>query len=88
MNTTSDKPMLIALFFDNCVVVNMDKDVAIRELFEKTKDPHRLVEQICLIKGQPIFPEKTLLIIDEIQDSDKALNNLKYFKEETPRIIR
>lgn len=70
--------------FDNCVIVNIDKDIAIREQFEKTKDPHRLVEQISLIKGQPILPEKTLLIIDEIQDSDEALNTLKYFKEDAP----
>lgn len=70
--------------FDNFVVVNIDKDVAVREVFERTKDPNRLVEQISLIKGQPILPEKTLLIIDEIQDSDEALNSLKYFKEDAP----
>lgn len=73
-----------ATCFDNYVVVNIDKDVTIRELFEKTKEPHRLVEQISLIKGQPILPEKTLLVIDEIQDSDEALNSLKYFKEDAP----
>lgn len=70
--------------FDNFVIVNIDKDVAVREVFERTKDPHRLVEQISLIKGQPILPEKTLLIIDEIQDSDEVLNSLKYFKEDAP----
>lgn len=73
-----------ATCFDNYVVVNIDKDVTIRELFEKTKEPQRLVEQISLIKGQPILPGKTLLIIDEIQDSDEALNSLKYFKEDAP----
>lgn len=70
--------------FDNYVVVNIDKDVAIRELFVQSKEPRRLVEQISLIKGEPILPEKTLLIIDEIQDSDEALNSLKYFKEDAP----
>ncbi len=73
-----------SLCFDNLVVVNIDKDISIREVFERTKDPHRLVEQISLIKGQPILPEKTLLVIDEIQDSDEALNSLKYFKEDAP----
>lgn len=46
----------IATSFNNHVVVNMDKDVTIRELFERTKEPHRLVEQTSLIKGQPIIP--------------------------------
>ena len=73
-----------AASFDNYVVVNIDKDLSIREQFEKTKDPRRLVEQISLIKGQPILPDKTLLVIDEIQDSDEALNSLKYFKEDAP----
>ncbi len=70
--------------FDNYLVVNIDRDVAVRELFERTKDPHRLVEQISLIKGQPIRPETTLLIFDEIQDSDEVLNSLKYFNEDAP----
>lgn len=68
--------------FDNCVVVNFDRDVEIRELFEHTKDPKRLIEQISLIKGQSILPDRTLLIMDEIQDCDEALNSLKYFYED------
>ena len=71
--------------FDNCVIVNIDREPAIRELFVSTKDPHRLIEQISLIKGQPILPEKTLLVLDEIQDSDEVLNTLKYFKEDAPQ---
>lgn len=70
--------------FDNYVVVNIDRDVAIRNLFSQTKDPKRLVEQISLIKGQPVLPETTLLIFDEIQDCDEVLNSLKYFKEDAP----
>ena len=62
--------------FDNYVVVNIDRDVAIRNLFSQTKDPKRLVEQISLIKGQPVLPETTLLIFDEIQDCDEVLNSL------------
>lgn len=70
--------------FENCVVVNMDRDIVVREVFARTKDPHRLVEQISLIKGQTILPDRTLLVFDEIQDSDEALNSLKYFKEDAP----
>lgn len=70
--------------FDNCVVVNIDREPTVAEIFSKTKEPHRIVEQIALIKGQSIQPEKTLLILDEIQDSDDVLNALKYFKEDAP----
>lgn len=70
--------------FDNCVIVNIDREPTVADIFVKTKDPHRIVEQIALIKGQPILPEKTLLVLDEIQDSDDVLNALKYFKEDAP----
>ncbi len=70
--------------FDNCVIVNIDREPAIADIFVKTKSPHRIAEQIALIKGQPVHPEKTLLVLDEIQDSDDVLNALKYFKEDAP----
>lgn len=70
--------------FDNFVVVNIDRETSIREIFERTKEPRRIIEQISLIKGQKILPEKTLLILDEIQDSDEVLNSLKYFNEDAP----
>ncbi len=71
--------------FENCVVVNVDKEQGIRQIFEATKDPNRIVEQIALIKGSPILPDKTLLVLDEIQDSDDVLNTLKYFHEDAPQ---
>lgn len=70
--------------FDNYVIVNVDKESEIRDIFTRTKDPVRIVEQISLIKGKPVLPEQTLLIFDEIQDSDEVLNTLKYFKEDAP----
>lgn len=70
--------------FDNCVIVNVDKEPEIREIFGKTKDPVRIVELISLVKGMPVLPNKTLLIFDEIQDSDEVLNSLKYFNEDAP----
>ncbi|MDR0822716.1 MAG: DUF4143 domain-containing protein, partial [Endomicrobium sp.] len=33
----------------------------------------------------PIFPQKTLIIFDEIQECNKALNTLKYFCESAPQ---
>ncbi|KAF0196317.1 MAG: putative ATPase (AAA+ superfamily) [Bacillota bacterium] len=37
-----------------------------------------------MVNGSPILPEKTLIIFDEIQECNKALNTLKYFCEKAP----
>lgn len=39
---------------------------------------------MALYVSVPILPERTLLIFDEIQESDAALNALKYFCENAP----
>lgn len=55
------------------------------QFFETTKDPHRIIENLSLVSGQPIVPDKTLLILDEIQDCPAAIGSLKYFCEEAPQ---
>lgn len=72
--------------FHNCVILNFDRDDDICSLFETTKDPKRLVEQISLIKGEPITEGATLLVFDEVQECNAALNALKYFNEEMPNL--
>ena len=37
--------------------------------------------QYVLYCGQPIIPGETLMIFDEIQECEEALNSLKYFRE-------
>jgi predicted AAA+ superfamily ATPase len=37
------------------------------------------------VHGKPILPEKTLVIFDEIQECNDALNTLKYFCEDAPK---
>ena len=51
-------------------------------MFENTKDPKRILEQLAFIYGKAIIPGKTLIIFDEIQECPNALNSLKYFYEE------
>ena len=70
--------------FDDYVVINFDRESDIQTLFNTTKDVTRLIEQIGLIKGRIIQPQKTLLIFDEIQECAAALNSLKYFREDAP----
>lgn len=61
---------------------NFDHDTELYNLFENTKDPKRIIEQLAFIYGKAILPEETLIIFDEIQECPNALNSLKYFNEE------
>ena len=68
--------------YENIAYLNFDHDENLYNLFEDTKDPKRILEQLVFITGKAIKPEKTLIIFDEIQECPSALNSLKYFQEE------
>lgn len=68
--------------YDGVAYFNFDHDKTLHNLFENTKDPSRILEQLSFIYGKAILPEKTLIVFDEIQECPDALNSLKYFKEE------
>lgn len=54
------------------------------QFFETTNNPTRILEQLSLALGLHIEPEKTLVILDEIQDCPAAIGSLKHFCEEAP----
>lgn len=68
-------------YYDNTAYFNFDETNDLRAIFETSKDPHRIVELLSMIADEKILPEKTLIILDEIQECPEALNTLKYFKE-------
>lgn len=59
----------------------MDKEQDIVDVFEKTIDPNKIIEKIEIIKGIVINPEDTIIFLDEIQVSERAISSLKYFCE-------
>ena len=69
-------------YYENVAYFNFDHDEDLYNLFENTKDPQRILEQLIFINKKAIRPEKTLIIFDEIQECPNALNSLKYFNEE------
>ena len=71
-------------YFENYCYVNFDFEKEHKAEFSLTKDPVRLVSYLTAIKGMDIKPEKTLIIFDEIQECNDALNSLKYFRELMP----
>lgn len=68
--------------YEGIAYFNFDHDENLKGLFKNTKEPKRILEQLALIYGKAIIPEKTLIFFDEIQECPDALNSLKYFCEE------
>ena len=69
-------------YYNNVAYFNFDHDEGLADLFNNTKDPKRIIEQLILVNGDRIEPTNTLIIFDEIQECPNALNSLKYFCEE------
>lgn len=67
--------------FNNYLYISLDKEEDIRDVFEKTIDPDKIVEKIEIIKNVIINPNDTILFLDEIQVSERAITSLKYFCE-------
>ncbi|MFA5848895.1 MAG: ATP-binding protein [Bacteroidales bacterium] len=71
-------------YFDDVAYFNFDRQSELKQFFETSKDPDRIIQNLALVHGRAIIPEKTLIILDEIQECNDALNSLKYFCEEAP----
>jgi len=71
-------------YYDNIAYFNFDEQEELSPFFETTKDAKRILQNLTMVNGTPISPEKTLVIFDEIQECNKALNTLKYFCEKAP----
>lgn len=71
-------------YYENTVYFNFDENEEYKQFFETTKDVSRILQNLMLISGQKILPEKTLIIFDEVQDCPKVLNSMKYFCENAP----
>jgi hypothetical protein len=70
--------------FKDLAYFNFEEDRNLDRLFEGAIDPTRLVRQLSLARGKAIVAGETLIFFDEIQESNRALNALKYFHEEAP----
>ncbi len=70
--------------FAHTAEFNFDRTAELADIFEKTKDVKRILNELALFSNAPLIPGKTLIIFDEIQECNGALNSLKYFCEDTP----
>jgi len=69
--------------FDGFVELNLEKD-AHKRLFMEVKDIRDVVGSIEGISNRRISPGRTLLFLDEIQNSAPAIKLLRFFHEEMP----
>jgi predicted AAA+ superfamily ATPase len=70
--------------FEDTALFNFDQNPDLKQFFENTKDVKRILQNLSLVHGRKIEPQKTLIVFDEIQESNAALNTLKYFHEQAP----
>ncbi len=71
--------------YENVAYFNFDENKEYKQFFQTTKDVDRIVQNLIMASGQRIQPETTLVIFDEIQECNEALNTLKYFCENAPQ---
>lgn len=70
--------------FDNTAYFNFERQPALKQFFQESKNPAEIITKLSLVNGAPVKPGATLIVFDEIQECTEALNTLKYFNEEAP----
>ena len=70
--------------FEYCAKFDFDRQEELKSVFQNAKMPERIIKELALFCDVPIIAGKTLIIFDEIQECEEALNCLKYFCEDAP----
>lgn len=68
-------------YYEKCAYINFDDNTRMNKLFEEDFDLDRIIQGLKIESGVNIEPDNTLIILDEIQETPKALKALKYFCE-------
>jgi len=68
--------------YENVAYFNFEEDPGLDQFFKKDLNPDRIRKELSIYRDLDIQPGACLIIFDEIQVSNRALNALKYFAEE------
>lgn len=71
--------------FEFTAKFDFDRQSELKDVFAMTKEPSRIIKELSLYSRVPLIPGRTLIIFDEIQECEDALNSLKYFCEDAPQ---
>ena len=66
--------------YNSSIYINFEMDKNWESIFD-TLNPNSILDNIRSISKVNIIPNETLIVFDEVQKSEKALNSLKYFCE-------
>ena len=67
--------------YENVMYCNFEEDPGLDQFFERDLKPERIVRELSIYFNIEIRPGSDLIVFDEIQVSNRALNALKYFEE-------
>ena len=75
--------------FNDFLYINLDSMEEFRQIFEETLKPKEIIKNIEGLLGKSVDIENTVIFIDEIQVSERAISSLKYFceSEENYKIV-
>lgn len=73
-------------FFRYRVKFDFDRQPELKSVFQISKEPKRILKELSLYSEVPLEAGETLIIFDEIQECEEALNSLKYFCEDMPEM--
>ncbi len=68
--------------YANALYCNFEEDPSLYRFFQRDLNPERILAEFAVYLNQEIRPRSDLVIFDEIQVSNRALNSLKYFAEQ------
>lgn len=71
-------------FYAKTAYISFVDNQAAQGIFAKDYNIKQIINDIGLLTDISVTPEDTLIILDEIQECDRALNCLKYFCENAP----
>lgn len=67
--------------YEDVLYINFDEEPHFSTFFKADLNPERILKELAIYFKKRILPEKTLIILDEIQECEEALASLKYFCE-------
>lgn len=70
--------------YEKCAYISFADEPQAAQIFEGGYQVQAIVDAISLMSGVRVTPGNTLIILDEIQECERALQALKYLKEHAP----
>lgn len=72
--------------YSKVAFLSLDRDRKAVEIFEKGGSTTDMLVALSAVSQVDITPDDTLVVLDEVQDCPRALEALKYFCEDAPRV--